>query len=224
MKTYYKFQSKKKLPGGKPEFVKYDSTSIPFDDVRKFHLYYLRLKKHPDPEIMDYVNRNGLDSLEIVKVNKIPEEKPKGVTGSDTLIPGEPKKEKSSIEKRVLTKKEIQERIKIIEGPYITPKGNLLEAGLLGWYKEKFGENSDEYKKLFAQYNELKSGKKIIISTFTPSQLKPEEEVPPFIEDIIKGIGNGIRNAQQVFGGKMLGEVKPEKETKSKSIKKHKAN
>jgi len=89
-KIYYKFQSKKKLPGGKPEFVKFDSTQIPFDDVRKFHLYYMRLKKHPDPEIMDYIKRNGSDSLEITKVNKIPEEKPKGVTGSNTFTPDQP--------------------------------------------------------------------------------------------------------------------------------------
>ena len=75
MKTAYKIQSKTRLPDGTPEFLRYDTSHLPFDEVRKFHLHHLKVRTHTDKELMRYVKAHGPDSLEIIRIDKLPEKK-----------------------------------------------------------------------------------------------------------------------------------------------------
>jgi hypothetical protein len=64
-KVGYRIQSKIMGPDGKPDFVKY-GTSENIEYTVKWHMFHLKHRTHPDPQLMRYTLSRGADVLEII--------------------------------------------------------------------------------------------------------------------------------------------------------------
>lgn len=61
----YRIESKILGPDGKSIFIKYgDSANIEY--TIKYHQFHLIHKTHPDPQLRNYVEKYGVDSLEYI--------------------------------------------------------------------------------------------------------------------------------------------------------------
>ena len=64
-KVAYRIQSKILNSEGKPDFVKF-GTSENIEQTIKYHIFHLRHRTHPDPQLMRYTCSRGVDVLEFI--------------------------------------------------------------------------------------------------------------------------------------------------------------
>ena len=175
-------------------------------------------RKIADLDVAEAERKNKLKEAETPKT-EAPKKK------AETPKPEAPKAEEElKPNQRVLTDKEVQDRIKAYEQDYTSPMGHTVEGGLLKWFKDRFGEDSDEYKKELTKLNKLKSGEPISVTFVSPLDLinKPISEMTPVekdVNDLFRGVGKGIRDSQDVGAGKNLGQVDQEKKDKKAAEK-----
>jgi hypothetical protein len=64
-KVSYRIQSRILGPDGKTDFVKY-GTSENIEYTIKWHMFHLKHRTHPDPQLMRYTASRGADVLEFI--------------------------------------------------------------------------------------------------------------------------------------------------------------
>ena len=64
-KISYRIQSKIMGADGKPDFVKFGVTDN-IEQTIKFHIFHLKHRTHPDPQLMRYTCSRGVDVLEFI--------------------------------------------------------------------------------------------------------------------------------------------------------------
>lgn len=64
-KVSYRIQSKIIGKDGKPDFVKH-GTTFDIEATIQYHIFNLRHRTHPDPQLMRYTTTRGVDVLEFI--------------------------------------------------------------------------------------------------------------------------------------------------------------
>ena len=64
-KVWYRIQSKIMGPDGKPDFVKHGVTEN-IEEAIKYHIFNLKRRTHPDPQLMRYTCSRGVDVLDFI--------------------------------------------------------------------------------------------------------------------------------------------------------------